>query len=60
MQIKWIGSPQHTDWGLVRTGDVIDTAARGIPAEVVSSWTRDEYAVKVNPQKTADKNGKEK
>jgi len=47
MNIKWLTSNQHTEWGLFRVGDVIDTTTTGIPDEVVSSWTRDGFAVEV-------------
>jgi hypothetical protein len=50
MVIKWNGSAQHTDWGLVRPGDVIDTAALGIPDSTVGPWIRDGYAVEVKQE----------
>jgi len=49
MNIKWLTSNQHTEWGLFRVGDVIDTTALGILPEVVSSWTRDGFAIEVKP-----------
>ena len=45
MKITWAKSDQHTEWGLFRVGEAIDTTARRIPDEVVSSWTRDGFAV---------------
>lgn len=51
MVIKWQGPAQHTDWGVVRPGDVIDTAARGIPDEVIGPWLRDGDAVEVKHRK---------
>ena len=61
MKITWVKSDQHTDWGLFRVGDVIDTAARGIPEAVVTNWTRDGFAVtvEVKHKKAAEKIGKE-
>lgn len=49
MIIKWEKSDQHTDLGLFKVGDVIDTTKRGIPDEAVLSWVRDGFAVKVKP-----------
>jgi hypothetical protein len=44
MKIIWKKSDQHSDWGLLRVGDAIDTTALKIPDEVVSSWTSDGFA----------------
>jgi len=52
MKITWAKSDQHTEWGLFRVGDVIDTIALGIPGEVISSWIKDGYAV---PEIAAEK-----
>jgi hypothetical protein len=60
MIIKWQKSNQHTDYGLFRVGDVIDTASRGIPDEVILSWTKDGYAVETLPEKAAEKPDKPK
>jgi len=60
MIIKWAKSDQHSEWGLFRVGDVIDTTERGIPDEVVSSWRRDGYAVEGLPEKAAEKPDKPK
>jgi hypothetical protein len=45
MKVKWAISDQHTEFGLFRVGHIIDMAALGVPDEVVSSWTRDGFAV---------------
>lgn len=57
MKVKWAISNQHTEFGLFKVGAVIDMAALGVPDEVVSSWTRDGYAVAVEPEpeKAAEK-----
>jgi len=55
MKITWSNSDQHTEWGLFRVGDVIDTTERGIPLEVVSSWTRDGFAIEVKPTGKSEK-----
>ena len=44
MIITWAISSQHTEWGLFKVGDVIDTTEKGIPDSVVESWTRDGFA----------------
>jgi hypothetical protein len=61
MKITWAKSDQHTDWGLFKVGDVIDTTEKGIADEIVTSWTRDGFAVtvEVKHKKAAEKNGKE-
>ena len=51
MVITWQRHDEHTGFGLFRVGDVIDTAARGIPDEVVGPWIRDGYAVEVKADK---------
>jgi len=53
MVIKWKGPAQHTDKGLVRPGDVIDTAERGIPDEAAKVWIRDGAAVEIKQRKAA-------
>jgi hypothetical protein len=45
MIITWASSNQHTEWGLFKVGDVIDTTEKKIPDPVVESWTRDGFAV---------------
>ena len=55
MKIIWAKSGQHTDWGLFKVGDVIDTEAvptnRGtgilgiIPEAIVQAWIADGYAI---------------
>jgi len=52
MNIKWATSNQHSEWGLFRVGDVIDTTELKIPAEVVTSWTRDGFAIEMKPAVT--------
>ncbi|MCJ7643294.1 MAG: hypothetical protein MUP28_02305 [Candidatus Aminicenantes bacterium] len=54
MIIKWQKSNQHTDYGLFRVGDVIDTVARGIPDEVILSWARDGFAVEEKPKAVSE------
>jgi len=53
MVITWKGSATHTDRGLVRPGDVIDTAERGFPGEAVKVWIRDGDAVEVKAEAPA-------
>ena len=55
MKVTWAKSDQHTEWGLFRVGDVIDTTALGIPDEVVSSWIKDGYAVSAPEIVASDK-----
>ena len=55
MVIKWQGAAQHTDVGLVRAGDVIDTTTRGIPDEVATTWIRGGYAAEVKQKKAGPK-----
>ncbi len=50
MVIKWQKHDEHTDFGLFKVGDVIDTAARGIPDSVVGPWVRDGYALEAKPE----------
>jgi len=59
MVINWKGAAQHTDWGLISPQDVINTAERGIPDEVVKVWVRDGDAEEVKQKKTAKKSGEE-
>lgn len=53
MVITWKGLAQHTDRGLIRPGDVVDTAERGIPEEAVKVWIRDGDAVEVKAEPQA-------
>jgi hypothetical protein len=55
MKVTWANSDQHTEWGLFRVGDVIDTTERGIPDEVISSWTQDGFAVEVKLSAKSEK-----
>ncbi len=55
MVIRWSGAAQHTDQGLIRPGDVIDTAARGIPDEAVKVWIRNGDAVVMKQKKSGPK-----
>ena len=55
MKVTWAKSDQHTEWGLFRVGDVIDTTALGIPEGVVSSWIKDGYAAPGIPAEKPDR-----
>jgi hypothetical protein len=59
MVIKWKGPAQHTDKGLVRPGEVIDTAERGLPDEAAKVWIRDGDAEEVKHNRAARKSGSE-
>ena len=54
-EIKWLAAPQHTEWGNLETGEVVNLSARGIPAEVAAVWVRDGHAEEVKQKKTAPK-----
>ncbi len=61
MKIRWIRESQGTDWGLIKTGDEVDTAKRGIPKSVAKSWIKDGWAVAIKPKsKKISKKGGEK
>ena len=60
MRIKWIRESQGTDWGLIRTGDEVDTGKRGIPKSVALDWIKNGWAVVVKPIKKISKKGGKK
>lgn len=51
MNIIWKGPGQHTEWGLISTGDAVDTTALGIPDEIVGNWTASGFAEVVEGDK---------
>lgn len=59
MVIKWQLHDEHTDFGLFKVGDVIETTEKRIPPEVVAIWIRAGFAVAVKERKPAAKKGKE-
>ncbi len=55
MMIKWKGPAQHLDRITVKPGDVVDTAALGIPDEAAKVWIRDGDAEEAKAKKTVRK-----
>jgi hypothetical protein len=55
MTFKWMKENQYTDYGLIRTGDIVRTSERGIPEEVARSWINDGWAEEINPSRKSRK-----
>ena len=50
MQILWLESKIETEWGIFRSGDLIDTTLAGIPDEAAWDMVQAGVAEMVNPE----------
>lgn len=52
MKFRWIRERQYTQYGLIETGEIIDTEKKGIPLDVAKNWIKDKWAKLVKPEKS--------
>lgn len=58
MLIKWLRERQYTNWGLIETGETVDTEKKGIPDEAIKPWIRDKWCKEIKPDKEEKKKSK--
>ena len=60
MKIKWLKERQYSRWGLIESGEILDTKKVGVPTHVAEKWIQDGWAEEVKSQKAKKtKNGGE-
>ncbi len=59
MVIKWIKEKQFTNFGLIETGEEIDTKKKNIPDEVAEKWIDTGFAEEIKPSKSTKKEVKQ-
>lgn len=58
MKIKWLKERQYSRWGLIESGEVLDTKKVGIPKRVAEKWVQDGWAEEIKPSKVKEKKSK--